>query len=98
MAYLRKFTHDVFVSYGHGPRGFDGYGGPRSDFVSEWTKAFVDDLNSALDVLLGIKDNDRRVKIWMDPALNRNEPLSDGLKTTIQDSALLLVVMSHFYL
>ena len=59
MAYLRTFTHDVFVSYAHGPRRLDGYNGKRDDFLSDWTKAFVDDLASQLDILLGTKDDAR---------------------------------------
>jgi hypothetical protein len=98
MPYLRNFRHDAFVSYAHGPKALNGYGGARSDFVSSWTKAFVDTLGSHLDVLLGTKDPQRRVKIWMDPALDGNQPLSDSLRTNIQSSALLIVVMSPFYL
>src|SRR6516164_242813 len=98
MPYLRNFQHDAFVSYAHGPKALNGYGGGRDDFVSSWTKAFVDTLGSHLDVLLGTKDPERRVKIWMDPALDGNQPLSDSLRTKIQSSALLVVVMSPFYL
>jgi hypothetical protein len=98
MTYLRNFQHDAFVSYAHGPKALIGYGGARSDFVSSWTKAFVDALGSHLDVLLGTKEPERRVKIWMDPALDGNQPLTDSLRTNIQNSALLIVVMSPFYL
>lgn len=95
--YLPKFAHDVFVSYGHGPMPFDGYDGARTDFLSRWTRGLIDDLTSELDIILGTKDNDRRVAIWMDPALSGNQPLSKDLKTQVESSALLLVVMSHFY-
>ena len=98
MTYLRSFGHDVFVSYGHGPKPFSGFAGERNDFVSNWTRRFADDLSGQLDVLLGTKDPDRRVKIWMDPELDGNKPLSQNLTGIIQDSALLLVVMSNFYL
>jgi len=47
---------------------------------------------------LGTKDQKRRVSIWMDPALDGNRPLREGLKAEIEQSALLLVVMSKFYL
>jgi len=98
MAYLRNFTHDIFVSYAHGPKGLQGFNGERRDILSCWTQAFTDALASQLDVILGTKEDERRVKIWMDPALDGNQPLSDSLKTEIGGSALLLVVMSHFYL
>jgi hypothetical protein len=98
MPYLANSQHDIFVSYAHGPSALDGYGGGRGDFLSSWTRAFVDTLASHLDVLLGTKDPQRRVHIWMDPALEGNQPLSNSLKAKIQGSALLLVVMSPFYL
>jgi hypothetical protein len=96
--YLRGFTRDVFVSYAHGPEPFAGFSGMRTDFISKWTRSFVDDLSSQLDIFLGTKDQKRRVSIWMDPALDGNRPLREGLKAEIEQSALLLVVMSKFYL
>ena len=98
MPYLRGFTRDVFVSYAHGPEPFAGFSGMRTDFISKWTRSFVDDLSSQLDIFLGTKDQKRRVSIWMDPALDGNRPLHEGLKAEIDQSALLLVVMSKFYL
>jgi hypothetical protein len=98
MSYVPGFTHDVFVSYSHGPEPFEGFGGMRTDFISKWTKSFVDDLSSQLDIFLGTKDQKRRVSIWMDPALDGNRPLRESVKSEIEQSALLLVVMSKFYL
>jgi len=66
--------------------------------MSDWTHSFVDDLQSQLDVLLGTKDQKRRVSIFVDRALDGNRPLSQGLTTKTKQSALLLVVMSHYYL
>lgn len=94
MAYLSNFTHDVFVSYAHGPKPF----GRRTDLLSTWTKSFIDDLSSQLDLLLGAKDQKRRVSVWMDEALDGNRSLSNGLNSNIKESALLLVVMSKLYL
>jgi hypothetical protein len=98
MAYLRNFNHDIFVSYGHGPKPFRGHNGERRDMLSCWTRAFVDALAAQLDINLGIKDDERRAKIWMDPELEGNEPLSKNLEAKVRDSGLLLVVMSKFYL
>jgi hypothetical protein len=92
------FAHDVFVSYAHGPEPFAGFRGMRTDFISKWTHSLVDDLSSQLDICLGTKDLTRRVSIWMDPALDGNRPLREGLNAEIKQSALLLVVMSKFYL
>jgi hypothetical protein len=96
--YVPGFAHDVFVSYTHGPKPLAGFRGMRSDFISKWTQSLVDDLSSQLDVFLGTKDQKRRVSIWMDPALDGNYPLSENINAKIKQSALLLVVMSDFYL
>jgi hypothetical protein len=92
--YVPGFAHDVFVSYAHGPP----QSGRRVDLMSDWTHSFVDDLQSQLDVLLGTKDQKRRVSIFIDRALDGNRPLSEGLTAKAKQSALLLVVMSHYYL
>jgi hypothetical protein len=92
--YVPGFTHDVFVSYAHGPSP----SGKRAELIREWTHSFVDDLQSQLDVLLGTKDQKRRVSIFIDRALDGNRPLSEGLTAKAKQSALLLVVMSHYYL
>ena len=98
MPYVPGFAHDVFVSYAHGPKPLAGFRGMRSDFISKLTQSLVDDLSSQLDVFLGTKDQKRRVSIWMDPALDGNYPLSENINAKIKQSALLLVVMSDFYL
>jgi hypothetical protein len=95
VTYLPNFAHDIFVSYGRGPEAFGG----RRDFLSKWTRKFVDDLASQLDIILGNKEASRRVDIWMDQsALQGNQPLSPELQKSIDQSALLLVVMSDYYL
>ena len=90
MTYVPGFAHDIFVSYAHGPP----MSGRRVDLMSDWTHSFVDDLQSQLDVLLGTKDQKRRVSIFIDRALDGNRPLSEGLTAKAKQSALLLVVMS----
>jgi len=94
VTYVPGFAHDIFVSYAHGPP----MSGRRVDLMSDWTHSFVDDLQSQLDVLLGTKDQKRRVSIFIDRALDGNRPLSEGLTAKAKQSALLLVVMSHYYL
>jgi hypothetical protein len=94
VTYVPGFAHDIFVSYAHGPP----QSGRRVDLMSDWTHSFVDDLQSQLDVLLGTKDQKRRVSIFIDRALDGNRPLSESLTAKAKQSALLLVVMSHYYL
>jgi len=95
VTYLPNFAHDIFVSYGRGPEAFGG----RTDFLSKWTRKFAEDLASQLDLILGNKEPSRRVDLWMDQsALRGNQPLSPELQKSIDQSALLLVVMSDYYL
>jgi hypothetical protein len=97
VAYLPNYTHDIFVSYAHGPEPFAAYrGGTRTDFLSKWTHSFIDNLTGYVETLLGRKD--QRLSVWMDPNLDGNCSLSEGLHGKIKESALLLVVMSPFYL
>jgi hypothetical protein len=98
VSYLPDHTYDIFVSYAHGPQPVAGFHRMRTDFLSKWTHSFVDHLSSQLDITLGTKDHSRRVSIWMDPALDGNTAITKGLSTRIEQSALFLVVMSHFYL
>jgi hypothetical protein len=98
MTFLQGCDHDVFVSYAHGPVPLGQYSTVQQDPLSKWTHKFVDDLRGNIDFLLGFKDPQRRVEIWMDPALEGNQPLGANLKGKVERSALLLVAMSHFYL
>src|SRR3954449_11412955 len=98
MSYLSNYTYDVFVSYAHGPMPFKTATGQRKDPLSMWTHSLVNDLQSQLDIYLGSKDADRRVNIWLDPKIEGNSPLSQNLKDKVQNAALMVVVMSHFYL
>lgn len=98
MPFLLSYDHDIFVSYAHGPVPLGNFGGERLDPLSRWTQAFVDDLRCQVDYFLTIKDPDRRVDFWMDPELEGNQPLAANLQTKVERSALVLVVMSPFYL
>lgn len=98
MPYLSSYDHDVFVSYAHGPTlGKDSRGQAR-DPLSKWTQTLKENLKTHIAVYLRTKDPARQVNIWMDADLEGNKPLSQNLKTKIENSALLIVVMSDFYL
>ena len=49
MSFLRDYSHDVFVSYAHGPEARGRYSGERHNLLSEWTRRFVDDLIAQID-------------------------------------------------
>jgi len=86
MAHLQGYRHDVFVSYAHAPQ------------LSDWSQKLCESLASALNYLLGYNTTQPGVDIWMDPDLRRNLPLTAQLRSRIEESALLLIVMSRFYL
>jgi hypothetical protein len=91
--YVSKYRYDVFISYAHGLARAH-----REDPLGRWTRQLVEDLTDEVMVNLATKDPSRRFNSWMDPKLRGNQPLTDTLKETIEQSALLLVVMSPFFL
>lgn len=94
MAYLPGFDYDLFVSYAHGP----GQGDGKADLLSAWTVQLANDLRYHINVQLGIKDPSSSFKIWIDPEIRANHPLTETIKDTIKRSGLFLAVMSHYYL
>ena len=91
-------AHDVFVSYAHGPVPFGPLAGGRIDPLGKWTRALVANVSEQVDFYLGVKDVARRAEFWMDPELEGNLPLTANLRTKVEQSALMLLVMSPFYL
>jgi hypothetical protein len=93
MTYLAHSRHDVFVSYAHGPK----YVG-EDEPLGRWTRQLKSDLAAEIMIGLGTKDPKRKVFVWMDPRLAGNDPITDTLKDTVQQSATLVAVMSPFFL
>jgi hypothetical protein len=85
-AYLADYDHDIFVSYAH------------EEQLGEWTLTLREELQRALNLILLLRPPGKVVDIWVDEILRRNLPLSDELKSRVEGSALLLIVMSPFYL
>lgn len=95
MAFLTGHQHDVFVSYAHGPR----YAlNPHEDLLFQWSEKLVHDLRNQISVKLNTKDPARQADLWMDPNLTSNQPLTATIENAVKGSALLLVVMSPYYL
>jgi hypothetical protein len=90
------FEHDVYVTCPHGQDLSVAYRDPARDPLYEWSCKFVDHLRSQLELVLS--DGDRRPDVRMDPSLNSTGPLEGSLVKEVQSSALLLVLMSHYYL
>ncbi len=78
--------YDVFISYAHRNNQ------PLAANDEGWVTRF----KKTLEVLLGEKLNDP--KIWMDPGLARNRPLDDQIMAALQDTRVLVVIVSQAYL
>lgn len=98
MGYLERDAHDVFVSYAHGPVPLGPLASGRIDPLGKWTRALVANVSEQVDFYLGIKNPAERAHFWMDPELEGNLPLTANLRAKVEQSALMLLVMSTFYL
>jgi hypothetical protein len=85
-AYLPGYDHDIFVSYAH------------EEQLGEWTVRLHEELRKALNLIFYLKPPGRTFNVWIDEILRKNLPLSKALKAHVEGSALLLIVMSPFYL
>lgn len=90
------YTHDVFVSYAHGQDLDVSYSDPRKNPLYTWSCTLIDNLRER--IALNLSDSDRAIDVWMDPALKPTGSLEGNLKKEIQNSALFVTLMSHYYL
>jgi hypothetical protein len=99
MGFLRDYSFDIFVSYGHGPAGRSDYNNRQLNLLSGWTHQFVGDLTAQIDHNLGRYGGERsRIKVFVDPELEGSGSLTENVKQKVEASALFLAVMSPFYL
>ena len=91
MAYLAPhFEYDIFMSYSHG-----AVPGIENPPLKRWSQAFIDRLKA--DILSTRNDFDS-LDIFDDRDADRTTGLSDQLKNIVEQSGLLLIVMSPRYL
>ena len=101
MSFVRgSFAHDIFVSYAHGQDLSVSYSDPRRNPLYDWSHIFVDNLRSQLDLILSnsVQTPEERPDVWMDPRLNSTGSLEGNLEKEVRGSALLLTLMSPYYL
>ena len=90
------FKHDLFVSYSHGD--VDGTGESK---LKQWSQAFARELEGELKAFPGLGGD---ISIFLDEhlrpqqALNPMESLTDQLRSEIEHSAVLSVLMSPQYI
>ena len=85
MAYLREYEHDIFVSYAH------------AEALNDWSKRLVDEARKLVATGLGLRQA-KDVDLWMDYKISGNTPLTRQLRDKVENSGVLLVLMSEWYL
>jgi TIR domain len=85
MGYLHNYEHDIFVSYAH------------ADLLNDWSKRLVDEVRKYVAGGLGMRQT-RDLDVWMDYKISGNEPLTGQLRSKVEKSGVLLVLMSEWYL
>jgi hypothetical protein len=91
LAYLAPhFTYDIFLSYSHGE--VQGIENPP---LKRWSQAFIDRLRADI---LSTRPDFAPLNIFDDRDADRTMGLSDQLKDIVEQSGLLLIVMSLHYL
>jgi TIR domain len=85
MAYLAGVEHDIFLSYAHG-----------NPVLREWSLRVEGLLRDSLGILLGDRDN--LLSIFTDKdALQGNDFLTPQLKTAVESSAALVIILTRHY-
>ena len=78
------FAHDVFISYTHADN--------QPDRRGPWVERFECDLKTRLEVVSGAS-----IDIWWDKKLGAADLFNDAIKTELQNSAVLVVILSPSY-
>jgi hypothetical protein len=86
MGLIPNFEEDVFISYAH----IDNE--PLTEGLKGWVETLHERLSIRLSQLLG-----ERVNIWRDPELQGNEVFADTLVERLQNTAILISVISPRY-
>ena len=84
MGYLSDsgYEHDLFVSYAH------------AEPLKGSTRRLIKDIQEGVALALGLKRN-RDVEVWSDYQISGHEPLTAQLRSKVENSAILIVLMSH---
>jgi len=89
MAYVPGYEHDIFVSYAH----VDNQ--PAPNVQTGWVSTLVDGLRAYLGQKLGRAE---AFDLWRDPRLSAHEPLTPAILSTVEKTAVMVVVLSPGYL
>jgi len=87
MAYVPGFEHDVVISYAHVDNE------PFGESQKRWVSDFHRDLQTRVTQLLG-----NAATIWRDPRLEGNQVLWEALRRCLEQSAVLVSVLSPRYI
>jgi len=85
MSYVgERYVHDVFFSYSHGDEELRG-----------WSLELAELIQSTLRTALG--DRDRKLSVYVDPQVERNEHLRPQLQEAVESAATQVIVMTGYY-
>jgi TIR domain len=84
MGYLSDYEQDIFVSHAHSE-------------LNDWSKRLVEDTRRFVAIGLGLRDA-RQIGLWWDYKMSGHEPLTRQLRENVERSAVLVVLMSEWYL
>ena len=88
MPYLAPdFEHDVFMSYAHAHRE-----GSNKAPLREWSEQFILLLQ---DEIYSLQPEIGAVDVWYDRRVDPTAALTDEIKTKVERSGLLLIIMSE---
>jgi hypothetical protein len=86
MAYVESFTWDIFLSYAHNDNV------PYETLPRGWVTAFQEVLDKVM-----LEKAGRKVSIFWDQGMRRNEDFSESIAAAINGSALFVALLSNSY-
>ena len=90
MAYIPNYTHDIFVSYRHSNNE------PMEGVKEGWVTTLVKNVQTL--IIQRLKGNQTDFNLWMDFKLRYNEHWTPQIMTALEESAVILIIMSAAYL
>src|SRR5262245_53863850 len=79
------YKNDIFFSYAHG-----------NDDLRRWSLSLATRLRNSIETLLQVRPGG--LEFWTDKELEGNRGLTCNIKTNVQSSAVIIIVMSELYI
>jgi len=79
------YANDIFFSYAHG-----------NDDLRRWSLSLSTRLRNSIETLLQVRSGE--LAFWTDADLEGNRQLTPNIRTNVQSSAVIIIVMSELYI